>query len=258
MEVSSTVAALSRVLREARMRTELSPTQVAEKVGVHFVTVYAWENERRPNQPTEANLSRIARAYGTTSVALRRRASEIEKTLGQDNATQGVAEEHTADVSVAEQPHKNRRSGPQQLLRGGRSITGPATNAPGDASHDLIKPARGSAAIDLNDPQTSSRPVTYPPVTVLPRGVYSRVLRVLADIADDVSLTPASIAAAQQALTAPAFFDVFAAFASPPLSEDDMNAAIDAAGAAVKLFINRRAMSTRNQPRRDTHRHAPT
>jgi hypothetical protein len=77
------------------------------------------------------------------------------------------------------------------------------------------------------------------------RAVVSKVLRVLADVADKVPLTPETLNAAQRALMAPAFIDVFAAFKSGPMSDEDINAAFDATGAAVVGFVERRGLATR-------------
>jgi hypothetical protein len=69
------------------------------------------------------------------------------------------------------------------------------------------------------------------------------VLRVLADVADKVPLTAETLNAAQQALLAPALIDVFAAFKPGPMSDEDINAAYDATGAAVVGFVERRLLT---------------
>ena len=67
---------------------------------------------------------------------------------------------------------------------------------------------------------------------------YARVLRVLADLAEDLSLSPAALGAAQQALTAPGMLDVFAAFKSGPMTDADVLKAIDATSVAVRSFVS--------------------
>jgi transcriptional regulator with XRE-family HTH domain len=57
---------MSRALRDLRTRSGISKTDAAEKIGVHFVTLYAWENENRADQPSAENLAKAAKAYGTT------------------------------------------------------------------------------------------------------------------------------------------------------------------------------------------------
>lgn len=69
---------------------------------------------------------------------------------------------------------------------------------------------------------------------------YARVLRVLADLAEDLSLTPSALGAAQQALTAPGLLNVFAAFSPEPLNDEDILTAIDAASVAVRTFVTAR------------------
>jgi ribosome-binding protein aMBF1 (putative translation factor) len=50
--VPPAIVAMSRALRDARVRSGLSKADAATKVGVHFVTLYAWENENRTDQPS--------------------------------------------------------------------------------------------------------------------------------------------------------------------------------------------------------------
>ena len=89
------VVAMSRALRDARERGGLSKAAAADKIGVHFVTLYAWENENRTDQPSDENLAKAARVYGTTADTLQRRAKTIEQGLGSEPAaeasTQAVA-----------------------------------------------------------------------------------------------------------------------------------------------------------------------
>src|SRR5262245_58506462 len=72
------VVALSRALREARSNAGLTQRSAADRIGVHFVTLYTWESEQQPAQPNDKNLAKAARLYHTTPVAIRRRAAELE------------------------------------------------------------------------------------------------------------------------------------------------------------------------------------
>ena len=218
---------MSRALRDARVRSGLSKADAAEKVGVHFVTLYAWENENRTDQPSEENLARAARAYGTTPETLHRRAKAIEPGISAtvpNNSADGLS------GSKAE-PTRNK--------------SGQGTKSSGSNNHTATKAkkarqsGRGGSAVARKG---SVRGMNHASVT-LSGQAYARVLRVLADLAEELSLPPATLGSAQQALTAPGLLDVFAAFSPEPLTENDVLAAIDAAGVAVRSFVSARRRS---------------
>jgi transcriptional regulator with XRE-family HTH domain len=221
--------ALSRALREARVAAKLNQTDAAKKVGVHFVTIYAWENEKRNDQPSDANLARAAKVYRTTPEELRRRAASIERTL---TAGRPAAK---ADVSAS------APEAPPVKVLAAPNGTGADAAAPElPASKVRAKPVRKAAPVA----RSSGRPASVPVATIRgDRAIVSKVLRVLADVADKVPLTPETLNAAQRALLAPALIDVFAAFKSGPMSDEDINAAFDATGAAVVGFVERRVLT---------------
>jgi DNA-binding XRE family transcriptional regulator len=230
--------ALSRALREARINAKLNQTDAAKKIGVHFVTIYAWENEKRGDQPSDANLARAAKVYRTTSEALKRRAAAIERTIGGDESAsvggarngstpdRGAGAAHEVEVRAVVLPNAEMAGGPGTVATaargaaGKRAPSGVAGRAPG-------KRAGSSSAVRASSD----------------RAIVSKVLRVLADVADRVPLTPETLNAAQRALLAPALIDIFATFKSGPMSDEDINAAFDATGAAVVGFVERRVLS---------------
>lgn len=217
--------ALSRALREARVNAKLNQTDAAKKVGVHFVTIYAWENEKRADQPSDANLARAAKVYRTTPEDLRRRAASIERTLGGSRAPAKADQAATTDQGGA-----------------GRAMASPNEAPVAAKVADVGVTVRGST----RPPATRARPtarVAAAPRSSADRAIVSNVLRVLADVADKVPLTAETLTAAQQALLAPALIDVFAAFKTGPMSDEDINAAYDATGAAVVGFVERRVLT---------------
>ncbi len=144
MATAETIA-LSRALRSARASAGLSQVLAAKKIGVHPVTLYVWETEKRADTPSSANLARAARVYGTTPSVL-----------------SGSAPTATIAPRVA-------RKQPKGAVKRGR-----------------------------------------PPATAMPRAVFGRVFRLLADLADNSELTLAELGAAQRAMTDPTLVDVFA------------------------------------------------
>jgi transcriptional regulator with XRE-family HTH domain len=194
-DVPAATAALSQALREARHKSGLSQRAAADKVGVHFVTIYTWENERRHERPTDENLARAAKVYGTNAAAIKRRAAALEGT---------AASADTADAG------SNAASVEREV-----PIHAVARLATADQSAD-----------DSNGEGLQ-----------LPRRVYARVFRLLADLAEHSELAPEQLAGAQRALTAPGLMQVFASLSSAPLSEGDAVAAIDAAAVAVQTFV---------------------
>ena len=206
----------------------MNQTEAARRIGVHFVTIYAWENERRGDQPSDANLARAAKVYRTTAEDLKRRAAAIEKSLGAAKPA-AAATNGTADAVAA-----------------------PSSATPNETVVAVPSAAAGKRKASVKrvaTPAPRGRPVRTPAVASSQgsgdRAVVSKVLRVLADVADKVPLTPETLNAAQRALLAPAFIDVFAAFKSGPMSDEDINAAFDATGAAVVGFVERRGLAAR-------------
>jgi transcriptional regulator with XRE-family HTH domain len=226
--VPPAIVAMSRALRDARTRAELSKATAADKIGVHFVTLYAWENENRTDQPSDENLAKAARVYGTTSETLQRRAKAIEQGLSAEAAPSAAAE--NASESAAEKAPRTRGRPPRNRVA---QRTADSAPKPPVAKKAVGRP-RSAAA-----PVSAARPVNHGTVT-LSHQAYARVLRVLADLAEDLSLSPEALGAAQQALTAPAMLDVFAAFKSGPMTDADVLNAIDATGVAVRSFVSGR------------------
>ena len=218
--------ALSRALREARVNAKLNQTDAAKKVGVHFVTIYAWENEKRADQPSDANLARAAKVYRTTPEDLRRRAASIERTLGGSRAAAKADQGATADQSA-----------PSRAM--------PSPNEAPIAAEvaDVAVTVRGSTRPPAPRARPTARVAVPATRASADRAIVSKVLRVLADVADKVPLTAETLTAAQQALLAPALIDVFAAFKTGPMSDEDINAAYDATGAAVVGFVERRVLT---------------
>jgi transcriptional regulator with XRE-family HTH domain len=227
--VSPAIVAMSRALRDARVRSGLSKADAAEKVGVHFVTLYAWENENRTDQPSEENLARAARAYGTTPETLHRRAKAIEPGISA-TAPSSSADGASAAGGKAEPTRR-------QSAQGTKSVG--SNNHTATKAKKARQSGRGGSTVARKG---SVSGMNHASVT-LSGQAYARVLRVLADLAEELSLPPATLGSAQQALTAPGLLDVFAAFSPEPLTNDDVLAAIDAAGVAVRSFVSGRRRS---------------
>jgi transcriptional regulator with XRE-family HTH domain len=228
--VPPAIVAMSRALRDARTRAELSKAAAADKIGVHFVTLYAWENENRTDQPSDENLAKAARVYGTTSETLQRRAKAIEQGLSAEPAPSGAAE--SASESAAERAPSTRGRRPR--ARVAQRTADSAPKAP--AARKAVGRPRSAVAPGST---VTARTANHGTVT-LSRQAYARVLRVLADLAEDLSLSPEALGAAQQALTAPGMLDVFAAFKSGPMTDADVLNAIDATSVAVRSFVSGR------------------
>jgi len=232
--VPPAIVAMSRALRDARTRAGLSKAAAADKIGVHFVTLYAWENENRTDQPSDENLAKAARAYGTTAETLQRRAKAIEQGLGSEPAAD--APKADAEPAPTAAPAARRR-GKGRKGRGAKREVEPAASAP--AARQPVGRPRSAAPASV---AASSGESNHAGMT-LSRQAYARVLRVLADLADDLSLSPSALVAAQQALTAPAMLNVFAAFKSGPMTDADVINAIDATSMAVRSFVSGRKAS---------------
>jgi len=229
--VPPAIVAMSRALRDARTKSGLSKAAAADKVGVHFVTLYAWENENRTDQPSDENLAKAARAYGTTAETLQRRAKAIEQGLGSEPAADSAKAEAAPAATTAPPA---RRRGKGRKGRGAKREVEAAAPAP--AARQPIGRPRSAALASVGASPGASNHVG----TTLSHQAYARVLRVLADLADDLALSPSALVAAQQALTAPAMLDVFAAFKSGPMTDADVINAIDATSAAVRSFVSGR------------------
>jgi transcriptional regulator with XRE-family HTH domain len=211
------------------VNAKLNQTDAAKKVGVHFVTIYAWENEKRNDQPSDANLARAAKVYRTTPDELKRRAAAIERTLGGGRATAKAEQSATADQAV-----------PAKALPSPNGSAVPAAVVTEESGPPAPKRSRVAVASARPSARVAPRPTPRPAAD---RAIVSKVLRVLADVADRVPLTTETLNAAQQALLAPALIDVFAAFKVGPMSDEDINAAYDATGAAVVGFVERRVLT---------------
>ena len=229
--VPPAIVAMSRALRDARTKSGLSKAAAADKVGVHFVTLYAWENENRTDQPSDENLAKAARAYGTTAETLQRRAKAIEQGLGSEPAANAAKADAEPAPAAAPAP---RRRGKGRKGRGAKREVEAAASAP--AARQPVGRPRSTAPARV----AASAGASNHAGATLSHQAYARVLRVLADLADDLSLSPSALVAAQQALTAPAMLDVFAAFKSGPMTDADVISAIDATSVAVRSFISGR------------------
>jgi len=221
---------MSRALRDARTRAGLSKAAAADKVGVHFVTLYAWENENRTDQPSDENLAKAARAYGTTADTLKRRAKAIEQGLGSEPAADTAKAD--AEPTQAAAPAVRRR-GRGRKGRGAKREVETAGPAPA-ARRAVGRPRSAPASVAASVGSSNHTSVT------LSHQAYARMLRVLADLAEDLSLSPSARVAAQQALTSPAMLNVFAAFKSGPMTDADVINAIDATSVAVRSFVSGR------------------
>jgi transcriptional regulator with XRE-family HTH domain len=218
-DVPPAVVALSRALRDARVRSGLSAVDAAERVGVHFVTVYAWENVDRADHPSGERLTRVAEVYGTSPKALHRRADVIARELG----AAGAGGDAPAKVVRRENTLRQTPADPRRTTVSKQNAATTATAAGGRAfggATDSRSEGAGRAGVTL-----SGR-------------AYAHALRVLAALAEELPLPTSAFGAAQRAITAPGFLDVFAAFGSGPLLEDDVVRAISATGAAVRAFVS--------------------
>lgn len=202
--VNSETVALSRGLRDARVAAGFSKTDAAKKIGVHYVTLYAWENERRSDRPTDENLAKAARVYRTTVDQIRPNASSI--------ALASASPPAAAPAKRGPKPGAKRAA----LANGDRSRN--VGNTTG------LTPRHQDTGTDGQ----------------LPQQAYAKALRVLADIADETPLPPSKLAAAHAALTDPGLLKLFEAFSSGPMSTEDIVAAIDSAGVAVRSFVANR------------------
>lgn len=236
--------ALSRALGEARSKVKLSKVEAAKRVGVHFVTLYAWENERRGDQPSDQNLARAARVYRTSAARIKRRAAEIKRALEESaggDASDAARDSHASASArtVARHQRPRRSTRPPGNVGTDARATPPSV---GGAASPVARargrtPAHGKQLVALEELEDSA--VRGP----LPYGAYVRALRVLADIAEQIPLTAERLAAAQRALTAPELLQLFAAVSQRPLTEDDILAAVDSAGVAVRSYVaSRRAL----------------
>lgn len=230
--IPPSIVAMSRALRDARVRADLSKAAAAEKIGVHFVTLYAWENENRTDQPSEENLAKAAKVYGTTADTLHRRAKAIEQGLSAERPAD-TASTAAGEPAAAKEPRARR---PGKPSTGARKAAQRAEAAP---KVSAVKAPRGTAGSVSTAVPFTGRGMNHANVT-LSHQAYARVLRVLADLAEDLSLTPSALGAAQQALTAPGLLNVFAAFSPEPLNDEDILTAIDAASVAVRTFVTAR------------------
>lgn len=229
--VAPAIVAMSRALRDARTKAELSKATAADKIGVHFVTLYAWENENRTDQPSDENLAKAAKAYGTTAETLQRRAKAIEAGLSAESGA-GDASESAAAPAAKKAPAKRGRPA-KVKTRGAQRAEAPA---PPVAKRPVGRP-RSTPAVSAPVRAPANGRVTNHAQVTLSHQAYARVLRVLADLAEDLSLSPSALGAAQQALTAPGMLDVFAAFTSAPMTDADILNAIDATSVAVRSFV---------------------
>jgi transcriptional regulator with XRE-family HTH domain len=223
--VPPAIIAMSRALRDARARSGLSKAAAADKVGVHFVTLYAWENENRTDQPSDENLARAAKAYGTTAEALQRRAKAIEQGLGSGPAAGSESSESAAPAAPAKAPAGARKRAKHAEPPAKAAVAKRPVGRP----RSVVAPTRATASGAANHGSAT-----------LSHQAYARVLRVLADLAEDLSLSPSALGAAQQALTAPGMLDVFAAFTQAPMTDADVLNAIDATSVAVRSFVSAR------------------
>jgi len=244
--------ALGRALKEAREKAGLNQREAAKKIGVHFVTVHTWESPRRRERPTDASLARIAKAYGTSESVILRRAAAFEPgakaglTAGQDSRSDSAPRTsraaadvgtHGASAPVAKQRERRirarglsrrRAAGVSNAMKSSPAGTGPS---PARAHDQTQSPARDTSL-------DSSVVGSHGKLSGLPRRAYSRVLRVLADLAERSEFSPSQLASLQGAMTAPALMDVFAALTPQTMSEDDYVAAIDATAAAVQAYLS--------------------
>jgi transcriptional regulator with XRE-family HTH domain len=230
------VIALSRALREARSNAGLTQRAAADRIGIHFVTLYTWESEQQRAQPSGKNLAKAARIYQTTPDAIRRRASELEA-AGAAGGLEPLPET------------RGRRVRPLPKT-GGR----PRSSRAAAAAADEAMPIAMSAASDEAGGSESTALMVMQdaevPIPGVSRRVYGRVFRLLADLADQTNLSPTQLVGVQRALTAPALLGVFTPLNDGPHEEDDVLAAIDAAAVAVRTYVaSRRVASAQKRAR---------
>ncbi|MEP6691769.1 MAG: helix-turn-helix transcriptional regulator [Gemmatimonadaceae bacterium] len=227
---ASDAETLKGALRAARAAAGLSQVEAARRIGVHAVTLYTWEKTGRPELPRDANVLRAARVYGTSAASLR--AGGVAP-IGSDGAM-------PAPKPRRGRPPKNRDGDAMPAAPTKR--VGRRRRRVGTANGSVAGVSTASTAVMRASPHdgAGARHLVARAVEV-PRSVYGRVFRALADLADHSSLDIAELAAAQQALTSPALLDTFAALSNEPMSEADMLTAIDASAAAVSMFVAKRA-----------------
>ena len=222
---SKDIVALSRSLRDARTAAGLSKADAAKKIGVHFVTLYAWENERRSDKPSDENLAKAARVYRTTVESLRN---------GTDAQKASPSQPAARDDKTASKRTKGTRRGTRaKKARADVPVMDTLASPVADRAD-----RGGEVSAAVTDTGRSRKAASSPSV---PQQLYARSLRVLADLAEQTPLPPSRLAAAQEALTAPELFQLFAAFSPQPLSDDDMLAVVDSAGDAVRSFMAARS-----------------
>lgn len=207
----------------------MAKAAAAKRIGVHFVTLYAWENERRADQPSDDNFSRAARVYRTSAAKLKQRAAEIRRTLEAEGTTiavepQAAGARHQGGASSVP---KRRPRAPTRPRQRQADIGRATTPSPADLA--ALAPARTQSPAAASGSSFPRGP--------LPHGAYVRALRVLADIAEQTALPPESLAAAHRALTAPELLQLFAAVNQGPLTDDDIFAAVESAGVAMRSYV---------------------
>jgi transcriptional regulator with XRE-family HTH domain len=212
-------------MRDARAGAGLTQRAAADRIGIHFVTLYTWESEQQPAQPSDKNLAKAAKIYRTTPEAIRQRASELE---GQAASGQLAALPET----------RGRRVKPGRRPRATQSerATAPESSAT----------SRGEATRGSSESQSTSVVLVQDNEVPLPgvsRRVYGRVFRLLADLADQMDLSPKQLVNVQRALTSPALIGVFTNLSDEPHDESDVLAAVDAAAVAVRTYVAGRRIS---------------
>jgi transcriptional regulator with XRE-family HTH domain len=162
-DVPPAVVALSRALRDARVRSGLSAVDAAERVGVHFVTVYAWENVDRADHPSGERLTRVAEVYGTSPKALHRRADVIARELG----AAGAGGDAPAKVVRRENTLRQTPADPRRttVSKQNAATTATAAQRTAEAKARAAPASRCPAAL------TPTRSASWPP---LPRNCRSR------------------------------------------------------------------------------------
>jgi hypothetical protein len=191
---------------------------------VHYVTLYTWENDRRPERPSEASLARVARVYGTQVGALGEGVANGEAPPSPSSAPAGGGA-----AGGARRSHATRVATPSPM----DALQSAIGAAPDDLAERPAADTRASTTIMRADAPggASGAPLS--------RRVYGHVFRLLADLAEQTDLGSSELDAAREALTSPALFRVFVPFAPDPdgMSEDDVIAAVDAASVAVRSFV---------------------
>ncbi len=214
-------------LRSARNAAGLSQAEAARRIGVHSVTLHVWENHSRADIPREANLAVAARVYGTTPDMLRglstQNANVDQEVSGKKAAVS--TQPLSGAIGASKHPHGRPRSHstrdltPQEAIPQQQSVTRVTANA-----------ATANA---------KSRPSTIR-IGAIPRTVYGRVFRALAELADNSDLNIDGLATAQKALMNSSLLAAFSELNNGLLSEEDMFAAIDASASAIGTFVSQR------------------